>query len=33
VKKAALKAGLYVLTQSGDTMNIEKPEWFSPSEW
>jgi len=33
VKKAALKAGLYVLTQSGDTMNLDKPEWFSPSEW
>jgi hypothetical protein len=33
VKKAALKAGLYVLTQAGDTMNLDKPEWFSPSEW
>ncbi|MDR3276480.1 MAG: hypothetical protein LBT11_04625 [Treponema sp.] len=33
VKKAALKAGLYVIVQTGDTMRIETPEGFSPRDW
>jgi hypothetical protein len=33
VKKAATKAGLYVIVQSGDTMNIENPKGFTPREW
>jgi len=33
VKKAALKAGLYVLVQSGDTMKIDIPNGFAPREW
>jgi hypothetical protein len=33
VKEAALEAGLYVIVQSGDTMQIESPEGFSPREW
>jgi len=33
VKKAAVKAGLYVLVQSGDTMKIEIPEGFVPREF
>ena len=32
-KKAALKAGLYVLEQSGDTMKLELPDGFVPREW
>jgi len=32
-KKAAIEAGFYVLEQSGDTMKIEVPEGFTPSEW
>ena len=33
VKKTALKAGLYVLVQSGDTMKIDIPNGFAPREW
>jgi hypothetical protein len=33
VKKAALKAGLYVLVQSGDTMKIDMSDSFIPREW
>jgi len=33
VKKAAAKAGLYVLVQSGDTMKLEIPEGFVPREF
>ena len=33
VKKAAAKAGLYVLVQSGDTMKIDIPEGFVPREF
>jgi len=33
VKKAAVKAGLYVLVQSGDTMKIDIPEGFVPREF
>jgi hypothetical protein len=30
IKKAALKEGLYVLTQTGDTVKIDVPEGFTP---
>ena len=33
VKKLTVKAGLYVLEQSGDTMKIAVPEGFVPREW
>jgi hypothetical protein len=33
VKAAALKAGLYVVTQTGDTVKIDIPEGFKPKEW
>jgi hypothetical protein len=33
VREAALKAGLYVLVQSGDTMKIDIPDGFVPREW
>jgi len=33
VKKAAIKAGFYVLEQSGDTMKIDIPQGFVPKEW
>jgi hypothetical protein len=33
VKQLTLEAGLYVLEQSGDTMQIELPEGFVPKEW
>jgi hypothetical protein len=33
VKRASIKAGLYVIVQSGDTMNIETPAGFNPREW
>jgi ribonuclease PH len=33
VKEATLKAGLYVLAQSGDTMKMEIPPGFKPREW
>ncbi|MDR3165376.1 MAG: hypothetical protein LBU13_07335 [Synergistaceae bacterium] len=33
VKAAALKAGLYVIKQTGDTVKIEVPEGFIPKTW
>jgi hypothetical protein len=33
VKNFALKAGLYAITQSGDTMKIDVPEGFVPKAW
>ncbi|MDR1515966.1 MAG: hypothetical protein LBS45_09735 [Synergistaceae bacterium] len=33
VKAAALKAGLYVITQTGDTVKIDVPEGFIPKAW
>jgi hypothetical protein len=33
VKEAALKAGLYVFEQSGDTMKMEIPSGFKPRGW
>jgi Holliday junction resolvase-like predicted endonuclease len=33
VKKLTLKAGLYVIEQSGDTMRVDVPEGFVPREW
>ena len=33
VKKEAIKAGLYVIEQSGDTMKITVPDGFIPREW
>jgi len=33
MKELAVKAGLYVLEQSGDTMKIDIPEGFVPREW
>jgi hypothetical protein len=33
VKNAAIKAGLYVIEQSGDTVKIDIPEGFKPTEW
>ncbi|MDR3231919.1 MAG: hypothetical protein LBT65_10810 [Synergistaceae bacterium] len=33
VKSAALKAGLYVITQTGDTVKIDVPEGFKPKVW
>jgi hypothetical protein len=33
VKDAVLKAGLYVVEQSGDTVKINIPEGFNPKEW
>jgi hypothetical protein len=33
VRTAALKAGLYVITQTGDTVKIDVPEDFKPKEW
>jgi hypothetical protein len=33
IKTAALKAGLYVIMQSGDTMIIDIPEGFKPKAW
>jgi hypothetical protein len=33
VKKAVLKAGFYVIEQSGDTVKINIPEGFKPKEW
>ncbi|MDR1400691.1 MAG: hypothetical protein LBJ41_12295 [Treponema sp.] len=32
-RKAALKAGFYLLEQAGDTMMISVPEGFKPKEW
>jgi hypothetical protein len=33
VKEAAIEAGLYVIVQTGDTMQIETPQGFAPGEW
>jgi hypothetical protein len=33
VKAAALRAGLYVITQTGDTVKIDVPEGFIPKAW
>ena len=33
VKEAAIKAGFYVLVQSGNTMKIDIPQNFVPREW
>jgi hypothetical protein len=33
VKAAALKAGFYVITQTGDTVKIDVPEGFTPKAW
>jgi hypothetical protein len=33
VKKAALKEGLYVLKQTGDTVKIDIPKGFTPKAW
>ena len=32
-KAAALKAGLYVITQTGDTVKIDVPDGFVPKAW
>jgi hypothetical protein len=32
-RKAAIKAGFYLLEQSGDTVKIAVPEGFKPREW
>jgi hypothetical protein len=33
VKAATLKAGLYVITQTGDTVKIDIPKGFMPKTW
>ncbi|MDR1978661.1 MAG: hypothetical protein LBQ42_08000 [Synergistaceae bacterium] len=33
VRTAALKAGFYVITQTGDTVKIDVPEGFIPKAW
>jgi hypothetical protein len=33
VKTAILEAGLYAITQSGDTVKIDVPEGFTPQTW
>jgi hypothetical protein len=33
VKQSALKAGLYVIVQTGDTVKIDIPDGFTPREW
>jgi adenine-specific DNA methylase len=33
VRKYALKSGFYVISQSGDTMEIDVPEGFNPRAW
>jgi hypothetical protein len=33
VKTAILDAGLYAITQSGDTVKIDVPERFAPKTW
>jgi hypothetical protein len=33
VKTATLKAGLYVIIQTGDTVKIDIPEGFKPKAW
>ena len=32
-KQAAIKAGFYVLDQSGDTMKMDIPDGFVPRAW
>ena len=32
-KKAVIEAGLYVIEQSGDTMEIDIPDGFIPRDW
>ena len=33
IKETTLKAGMYVIEQSGDTMKIDIPDGFVPREW
>jgi len=33
VKNATLKAGIFVIEQSGETMRMDVPEGFKPKEW
>jgi hypothetical protein len=33
VRNYALKAGLYVIEQTGDTVKIDNPQGFVPREW
>ena len=33
VRTAAIKAGFYVIAQTGDTINIDVPEGFIPKTW
>jgi hypothetical protein len=33
VKTAAIKAGMYVITQTGDTVKIDVPDGFVPKAW
>jgi RecB family endonuclease NucS len=33
IKSAVLKAGFYVIEQTGDTVKINVPEGFKPKEW
>jgi hypothetical protein len=33
VKTTAFKAGLYVITQTDDTVKIDVPEEFTPKIW
>jgi hypothetical protein len=33
VRTAALKAGFYVIVQTGDTVKIDVPEGFIPKTW
>ncbi|MDR0764400.1 MAG: hypothetical protein LBE65_02260, partial [Synergistaceae bacterium] len=33
VKTAVLKAGIYAVTQTGDTVKIDVPEDFVPKTW
>jgi predicted GTPase len=33
LKEAVIEAGLYVIEQSGDTMQISVPDGFKPREW
>jgi hypothetical protein len=33
IRNYALKAGLYVIEQTGDTVKIDNPQGFVPREW
>jgi hypothetical protein len=33
VKAAAIEEGMYVITQTGDTVKIDIPEGFVPKTW